>query len=400
MSIPMKGRATPTGSEPQDQGRRQVSALSGDGGLLLPHAPLVSIIINNYNYGRFLPDAIASALRQTYDRVEVLVVDDGSTDHSREIVASYGDQIIPILKENGGQASALNAGFARSRGDIIIFLDADDLLLPDIASQVVDAVRSNPAAVRAQYRMEVVDALGQPTGVLKPPRHVAIPSGNLQRHVLTFPADLPWLPTSGNAFSARVLRQIFPMPEPNFRILADFYLSHLTPLFGPVISIDRVGAYYRVHGSNNYEYSGSDLNLQHVRQTTIHWRETHACIERIAASSALSYPWKASRVLSVAYLANRMISFKLDPGKHPIKGDTGWKLCFSGVIASLQRFDVAFPIRCLFILWFLAIACVPSPAARWLAVKFLFPEKRGHFNSFLRLRQGHRSQVTGYRDGA
>ena len=94
------------------------------------YTPLVSVIVNNYNYGHFLSEAIDSALAQTYTRTEVIVVDDGSTDDSSEIIAGYGDRIIPVLKENGGQASAFNAGFAKSRGDVICFLDADDYLFP------------------------------------------------------------------------------------------------------------------------------------------------------------------------------------------------------------------------------------------------------------------------------
>src|SRR5207248_11792671 len=85
--------------------------------------PLVSILINNYNYGRFLRDAIDSALRQTYTNTEVIVVDDGSTDDSRQIIAGYGSRIVPVLKENGVQASAFNAGFAASKGQWICFLD-------------------------------------------------------------------------------------------------------------------------------------------------------------------------------------------------------------------------------------------------------------------------------------
>ena len=84
-----------------------------------------SIVISNYNYGRYLPDAIDSALAQTYADTEVIVVDDGSTDDSRRIIEAYRDRIVAIFKANGGQASALNAGFAASGGEVIVFLDAD-----------------------------------------------------------------------------------------------------------------------------------------------------------------------------------------------------------------------------------------------------------------------------------
>src|SRR5262245_22188560 len=94
---------------------------------------LVSVVINNHNYARFLSAAIDSALDQTHARTEVIVVDDGSTDHSRQVIADYGDRITPLIKANSGQASAFNAGFAVSRGGVVIFLDADDALLPTAA---------------------------------------------------------------------------------------------------------------------------------------------------------------------------------------------------------------------------------------------------------------------------
>src|SRR4029078_7561808 len=84
--------------------------------------PLVSIIINNYNYAPYLAAAIDSALAQDYGKSELIVVDDGSTDCSQGIIASYGSQLTAIYKQNGGQASALNVGFAASCGEIIIFL--------------------------------------------------------------------------------------------------------------------------------------------------------------------------------------------------------------------------------------------------------------------------------------
>src|SRR5260370_30307126 len=102
---------------------------------------LASIIINNYNYAAFLREAIDSALNQTWSPTEVIVVDDGSTDGSREIIATYGDRILPVMKENGGQNSALNAGFSASRGDVILFVDSDDALLPTAAEAAAGAFR-------------------------------------------------------------------------------------------------------------------------------------------------------------------------------------------------------------------------------------------------------------------
>ena len=107
-------------------------------------SPLVSILINNYNYALYISQAIDSALGQTYINTEVIVVDDGSTDNSREIIESYGNKIIPVFKKNGGQASAINTGFAASKGEIICLLDADDIFLPEKVSTIVDYFNLNP----------------------------------------------------------------------------------------------------------------------------------------------------------------------------------------------------------------------------------------------------------------
>src|SRR5882757_4359162 len=109
--------------------------------------PLVTALIDTYNYGRFVEEAIDSVLAQDYpnDRLEILVVDDGSTDDTAERVRKYGSRIRYIHKPNGGQASAFNFGFERARGDIIAFLDADDYWLPGKLSRVADAFEQNPS---------------------------------------------------------------------------------------------------------------------------------------------------------------------------------------------------------------------------------------------------------------
>ena len=106
--------------------------------------PLVSILVSNYNYGDFVAESIESALAQTYTNCEIIVVDDGSTDSSRDTINQFAGRIVPVFKSNGGQASAFNAGFARARGNIICFLDSDDLFLPTKVEQVVYALDAYP----------------------------------------------------------------------------------------------------------------------------------------------------------------------------------------------------------------------------------------------------------------
>ena len=101
--------------------------------------PLVSIVINNYNYGNYVQNSIVSALNQTYENFEIIVVDDGSTDHSRDVICKYEREIIAVYKENGGQASALNRGFQLSQGEIICFLDSDDVFLNHKVLSIVNA---------------------------------------------------------------------------------------------------------------------------------------------------------------------------------------------------------------------------------------------------------------------
>jgi len=343
---------------------------------------LVSIIINNYNYAAFLRAAIDSALGQSYRPIEVIVVDDGSIDQSRAIIDSYGDRVKPILKKNGGQASTLNTGFAHCQGDTVIFLDADDVLRPHAAQCVADAFSAQPQTAKIQYRMEVMDGDGKPTGAIKPPRHIPLPAGDLKKQEMLFPFDLTWLPTSGNAFSARALRSIFPIPEEVYgKVGADWYVAHLTPLFGPVISLDDVCAYYRVHKSNNYELAEPQLNLAHIRQTILYCDDTRSYLLKYA--DQLGLPDRPAEILSVSYVANRITSLKLEPDRHPVVGDTYGKLIGLALIAISRRCDVAWLMKIMFGLWFLFMVIAPKSLAHWLAQIFFFPERRARINHWL-----------------
>src|SRR6266404_3476760 len=158
---------------------------------------LASIIINNYNYARFLREAVDSALNQTYRNTEVIVVDDGSTDGSREIIASYSHRIIPLLKRNGGQNSALNAGFSLSRGDVVLFLDSDDVLFPTAVKVAVDAF-SEQDVVKVHWPWIEWDESSRATGKVW---WKSLPEGDLRDLVLRAgpEAVAGYLP-SGNAY--------------------------------------------------------------------------------------------------------------------------------------------------------------------------------------------------------
>src|SRR6266478_4519578 len=154
---------------------------------------LASVILTSYNYAPFLRESVDSALNQTYPNIEVIVVDDGSTDGSREIISGYGDRIRPLLKENGGQTSALNIAFQVSRGSVIFFLDADDTMFRTTVERAM-ALLGNGEAVKAHWPMIEVDAESKPTGKIKCPE---LPEGDLKEVVVNCgPLTYPSPPTS------------------------------------------------------------------------------------------------------------------------------------------------------------------------------------------------------------
>lgn len=233
---------------------------------------LTSIIIDNYNYDRFLGEAIDSALNQDYQNVEVIVVDDGSTDKSREIIKNYGDRINPVLKPNGGQASAFNAGFSQSRGDVIFFLDSDDVMFPSAVSNVMELFTTENI-IKVHWPLWEVNENGHKTGMKRPPKD--LPEGNFRDVVLHGgPTSCLSAPTSGNAWARYFLEKVLPVPEDvsYYKTCADEYLYTLAPVFGLIKSITKPQGFYRIHGKNIYSARSFEEKLKlelegHAEQT-------------------------------------------------------------------------------------------------------------------------------------
>jgi glycosyltransferase involved in cell wall biosynthesis len=218
----------------------------------MTQTPRASIIINNYNYGRFLAEAIDSALAQTYANTEVIVVDDGSTDNSREIIKQYGGRCTAIEQENGGQGAAYNAGFAASRGDFVCFLDADDALHPSAMSQVATAF-DDLRLVKVEWQMDVIDEHGRKNGSIVPEK--PLPTADLREQTISNGPFYDWwitTPGSGACYRRTMLERVLPMPAEKNRHGADVYLTVLAPIFGNVERLTGAFGCYRQHENNNY----------------------------------------------------------------------------------------------------------------------------------------------------
>lgn len=122
--------------------------------------PLVSAIIPNYNYARYVGEAVESALGQTYQNIEVIVVDDGSTDNSLEVLERYRDRIKIIEQKNSGVCVARNRGVAESAGEYIAFLDADDVWLPEKIEKQVEKFASGKDLGLVHVGVIDIDASG------------------------------------------------------------------------------------------------------------------------------------------------------------------------------------------------------------------------------------------------
>ncbi|MGL5940202.1 MAG: glycosyltransferase family 2 protein [Waterburya sp.] len=216
--------------------------------------PLVSILINNYNYGNYLPFAIESAINQTYSNTEIIIVDDGSTDNSQEVINSYSDRrIIPILKNNNGQGSALNAGFAVSKGKIICLLDADDLWLPSKVSTVVEAFNNNPQATVVYHQVQNIDKTDNPIGKPWPPYKAIV--GDISKLVTKTGGWWPFPPSTALSFARKFMTKVMNIPESDYRLCADAYLADLAPFFGDVVGINQVLSQFRIHDANNWSHN-------------------------------------------------------------------------------------------------------------------------------------------------
>ncbi|MBW4477269.1 MAG: glycosyltransferase [Tolypothrix brevis GSE-NOS-MK-07-07A] len=217
----------------------------------LKELPLVSILIANYNYEKYIGETLESVLSQTYPNWEAMVCDDGSKDNSCEVIETYvqkDSRIKLIRQQNGGVASALNTTYRNSSGEIICVLDADDVWMPDKVQKVVEAFQSNPKGGFVIHDVYQIDGQGQ---LIKPtPMIKNLASGWMASSVLKKGGCIENIPpASALCIRREVTDLIFPMNEA-FTRNADSLIFRLAPFVTEIVPVSEVLSKFRLHGTN------------------------------------------------------------------------------------------------------------------------------------------------------
>ena len=212
--------------------------------------PPVTILIDTYNHECFIEEALVSVLEQEAlpGDAEILVVDDGSTDRTPEIVRKFAPRVRHLYKANGGQASAFNAGIPEARGEIVCFLDGDDWWAKSKVRTVLEVFDKNPDVGVVGHGYYSVDVQGRPTASV-------VPDGIYRLHLRSpgearvFDRLKAFLGTSRVAMRRNVLQRILPVPE-ELVFEADEFLWTVAVAISDAIVLDQPLFYYRFHEGN------------------------------------------------------------------------------------------------------------------------------------------------------
>jgi glycosyltransferase involved in cell wall biosynthesis len=303
-----------------------------------PNSPLVSVLVANYNYGRFLGQALESVLNQTYQKFEIVVCDDGSTDESRDILTVYAQKygrLKVLLQDNQGQSEAILAAFHASCGEIICFLDSDDTFLPTKLVELVEAFVHAPEAGFALHWLTATD------GSLRMMRPVPavgkLVSGWKAPQMSLSSPQMLWgmPPTSGLALRRAVAEKILPYLR-GHRAFADSVIQVLAPLVTPIVAIDHPLGLYRVHGENSFglkKFTVTEVERLSLRDTEL-WCAWRSFVITIAPDLPPGFPIPPEKIPSVLNYACARI-----------KGDPIAKRLYGDVIAGPRLASMHWPYR-------------------------------------------------------
>ena len=227
-----------------------------------------SVLIDTYNHERFIEKAIVSVLEQDFPagEREIIVVDDGSTDGTREIVRKFEPRVRLLEKKNGGQASAFNAGIPECRGEIVAFLDGDDWWAGKKLTRVAETMAGDATIGIVGHGLVVVERDGSERNeiLLDGFRFEA---GTMEGARL-FQRRGAFLGTSRMTIRSELLRRIGRVPE-EIKIQADEYLFTMASVLAGTEILPEALTYYRLHEENSFELAGHDVEKSRRKQRSL-----------------------------------------------------------------------------------------------------------------------------------
>jgi len=318
----------------------------------------ISIVVTCYNYAKYLRLAIDSALAQTYSNVEIIVVDDGSTDNSGAIIGSYGDRVKAIRQSNQGHIAACNGGYAEAAGDVVVFLDADDVLLRSMATEV--AAAWTPTSAKVQYDLDIIDGSGADLG-RKFCNFVDGYDAPRVKAEFQSGATYRWPVTAGNAYSKWFLDLVMPL---TVALAPDGMLNTVAPVYGDIVTVPNSLASYRIHGNNLWASNGADLTRLPER---IHHRQVEISILREhAARKGVSLPAVNPMDFEIAFINYRLMSLKLGARYAGMEADSPMRLWMRG-LALMRSELMPWRMKLIHVVWLSALVLSP----RWLASRLI-----------------------------
>jgi glycosyltransferase involved in cell wall biosynthesis len=317
----------------------------------------LSVVIPNHNYGRFVGAAIGSALALEWVDVEVIVVDDGSTDDSRSVIRGFGSRITAIFQENAGPRVACNAGFAASTGDVVIFLDSDDTLDPLIAREIAAVWR--PGVSKVQVQMQRIDSDGHAVGGVFP-KYRRVPSAEQIRHWMTTTTAYPTPPGSGNAYARSFLSRLFPLDD-RCGDATDSACLAAAPFLGDVVTIAKPLVRYRLHGDNRSSLAADPRRLPSQIQRALQRHRFAQSMSADLAPDSLAPLFRSRHLLQMRVAERRM--FRGDP---PLPTDSRRRMLRDSLTNLVAPGPESAWLRVAILGWCMVTLAAPGPLARWL----------------------------------
>jgi hypothetical protein len=354
----------------------------------------LSVIIANYNYRDFVGAAIESALAIDWPDKEVIVVDDASTDDSRSVIKGFGDRITAYFRPKSHQLGAHSFGFEQSTGDVIIFLDADDLLEPEVMKEVAKVWR--PRVSKVQFRMNLIDAAGTQLGSAIPQFPPKNDPEKLRRaYLCTMAYTTP--PGSGNAYSRDFVREALAVPSAIPQ--SDALFLTLAPILGDVLTIRKPLARYRIHPASYGGMRSLDPIKFRIRlEQDVERAHLLATVARRIGSPVPPHP--VARSLN--HLQYRLASYLVEPAAHPFPEDTKWSLVCRLISSQTKSSQMPLRDRVILLVWTIACALTSQKCRRNLVLWRFVPKSRPEiirkfltvFSSLRSIRLPDRSEVT------